>query len=565
MKAKEIIGEGLGSLVGKGLVKLGSKLAAKGAAKAAAPIADKAPGITRKVAGAMLRNPKKSIFGAATAYNLATDPEAGTWTPGGVGRAIGKTIGQAGDVVGGIWQGVSGGVPAAGPDAPGTTEPKQSSTKPASKEISYGEHPVPAPTPDEELAEPKNDNYSSGSYVRDVERRVRQNFEKGVQSYEPGAGQQNEAVKKKFAVTEADKVDFDKDLEQHFPDPHVRRAIASRLSRESGGRNVGELSYRNTSNKRIREKFPQLRRHSDSQLDALKQDDKQFFDTAYSKIGGYQYRGRGPIQITGRANYEKLDRDLGLKGALVKDPDLLLKDPAIAKAATLQYLKNAGLNKTFTSQKDAHQAVIAAVGGAAYAPGTRLGKSELAAVSGDTTVAGAPKGAGAKPSTTAEKPPPGQLIQMPDLSMGYKVGDKFVPKTTQGTGAPVDYKQAYSQATSSGGISRAEAMRQANAELASLRGAPREPSRPVAEPSSVVPKPPVAPDTAKTPDSKSAPAYAQAYPTKSVVPAQDTGSWDKFINTVTKGRVSPEEKGQVQVPESVNTEIQDILRLAGKR
>ena len=108
-------------------------------------------------------------------------------------------------------------------------------------------------------------------------------------------------------------------------------------------------------------------------------------------------------------------------------------------------------------------------------------------------------------------------------------------------------------------------MRQANAELATLRGAPREPSRPVAEPSSVVPKPPVAPDTAKTPNSKSAPAYAQAYPTKSVVPAQDTGSWDKFINTVTKGRVSPEDKGQVQVPESVNTEIQDILRLAGKR
>jgi hypothetical protein len=528
MKAKEIIGEGLGSLVGKGLVKLGSKLAAKGAAKAAAkaaaPIADKAPSIARKVGGAMLRNPKKSIVGtiggAGTAYNLATDPEADTWTPGGVGRAIGKTISQAGDFVGGIWQGASGGVP----NAPGTAEPEQSSTKPASKEISYGEHPVPAPVPQDE-AEPTNDNYGSGSYVRDVERRVRQNFEKGVQSYEPGAGQQNEAVKKKFAIAEANK-------EKEDPLTAIQRGIYGQES-VSGKIKTDQPNYAGArgpmqimpgtfdwmKKKKIIPQDYDIKNpeHNKQAGNALIAHYYKKYDGNTAKVAAAYYAGPGAINKDGSINTHWRDK---------KNP----KAPTVGE---------------YISQTQA--------------------KANLPGIAATTTLAGVPKGSGAKPSTTAEKLPPGQLIQMPDLSMGYVVGDKFVPKTTQGTGAPVDYKQAYSQAVSSGGISRAEAMRQANAELVTLRGTPREPSRPVAEPSSVIPKPPIAPDTAKTPNSKSAPAYAQAYPTKSVVPAQDTGSWDKFINTVTKGRVSPEEKGQVQVPESVNTEIQDILRLAGKR
>lgn len=166
-----------------------------------------------------------------------------------------------------------------------------------------------------------------------------------------------------------------------IPDPNVRKAVMAKISRESGGRNVGEFSYRSTPNDRIREKLPQLRKYSDAELNALKQDDRKFFDTAYAKYGGYQYRGRGPIQITGKSNYARLDKDLGLKGALVKDPDLLLKDPAIAKAASLQYLKNAGLDKYQAKDpRDAAQTVIQKIGGAAYAPGTKLGTKELSAV-----------------------------------------------------------------------------------------------------------------------------------------------------------------------------------------
>ena len=192
-----------------------------------------------------------------------------------------------------------------------------------------------------------------------------------------------------------------------IPDPNVRKAILAKAARESGGKNVPELSYRNTANERIREKLPQLRKYSDAELNALKQDDRKFFDVAYAKYGGYQYRGRGPIQITGKEQYAQIDKDLGLKGALVKDPDMLLRDPQLAKQASLQYLKNAKLDQYQAKDpKDAAQRVIQAIGGKAYAPGTKLGQSELSAVEKIMPVVGAGATSVAQTTTMpAVKPP----------------------------------------------------------------------------------------------------------------------------------------------------------------
>lgn len=44
---------------------------------------------------------------------------------------------------------------------------------------------------------------------------------------------------------------------------------------------------------------------------------------------GFKYRGRGYVQITGRANYERLGRAIGLADDLVDDPDRAL-DPEIS-------------------------------------------------------------------------------------------------------------------------------------------------------------------------------------------------------------------------------------------
>lgn len=56
---------------------------------------------------------------------------------------------------------------------------------------------------------------------------------------------------------------------------------------------------------------------------------------------GWRYRGRGPLQNTGRANYATLGKRLGLD--LVADPDLLLQ-PKIGARAAAAFWVDKGLN-----------------------------------------------------------------------------------------------------------------------------------------------------------------------------------------------------------------------------
>ena len=68
------------------------------------------------------------------------------------------------------------------------------------------------------------------------------------------------------------------------------------------------------------------------------------------KGDGYKYRGRGFIQLTGRANYLMLGKAIGIGSALVDNPNLLLDDPKIMAAATLAYLDKKGFASKATSQ-----------------------------------------------------------------------------------------------------------------------------------------------------------------------------------------------------------------------
>jgi len=52
---------------------------------------------------------------------------------------------------------------------------------------------------------------------------------------------------------------------------------------------------------------------------------------------GWRYRGRGFIQLTGRDNYTRASRDLGID--LVKDPDLVARDPEVAARTSVWYWK----------------------------------------------------------------------------------------------------------------------------------------------------------------------------------------------------------------------------------
>jgi len=55
---------------------------------------------------------------------------------------------------------------------------------------------------------------------------------------------------------------------------------------------------------------------------------------------GASYKGRGFVQLTGRFNYTKFDKELGLGGKLVNDPELA-NDPKVAAQLLAAFLKSA--------------------------------------------------------------------------------------------------------------------------------------------------------------------------------------------------------------------------------
>ena len=284
-------------------------------------------------------NPTKAALAADWIYNYAQRNE-----PHSLER-VGKALTDVGaDVVNWgkkIWSGVTQGA-----QEKGITIPKSS---PDSTQDKPQAAPLPKPTNYDQVVDPEHED----------------EFIKETNTYK--------TLSEKYEkYKQPEKSAFELEVEKNFTDPYVRAAIMAKARQESGGKNVGEYSYAKNSNDHIRTVFKgnkAIERLSDAELSTLKQNPTAFFDTAYGHLGGFKYRGRGPIQITGKANYARIDRDLGLKGELVKDPDLLLRNPELAHAASIQYLKNAGLQKkSYNNQRDAHLDVIYAIGGPSYAP-----------------------------------------------------------------------------------------------------------------------------------------------------------------------------------------------------
>ena len=60
---------------------------------------------------------------------------------------------------------------------------------------------------------------------------------------------------------------------------------------------------------------------------------------------GYKFRGRGPIQLTGKDNYTHCSQDVYGDDRLVKDPDLVTKDKCAALSTACWFWKKNGLNE----------------------------------------------------------------------------------------------------------------------------------------------------------------------------------------------------------------------------
>lgn len=120
--------------------------------------------------------------------------------------------------------------------------------------------------------------------------------------------------------------------------PELALASISVTEKESKGNGVAvEGSYANTPAERIRlinGRFrDSLEGMTDAQVDSLKTDDRAFFNTVYANAAGnqggddgYNYRGRGLVQLTGRANYADASQAIFGDDRLVKNPDLLLDE-----------------------------------------------------------------------------------------------------------------------------------------------------------------------------------------------------------------------------------------------
>ena len=176
-----------------------------------------------------------------------------------------------------------------------------------------------------------------------------------------GCGTLNE--EKKTNIRKIDQVLKD----NGFNTVESRIGILTVIGKESNFKPKSETSYSNTSNYRILNEIPGFKSRkrngkrldalTDDELTALKQVDKDFYNWIYDGENnisgniagtddGWNYRGRGFNQITGRGEYEDLKAFSGTD--YVDNPDLL-NNVADAAVGTAWFF---GKNNAFTATKN---------------------------------------------------------------------------------------------------------------------------------------------------------------------------------------------------------------------
>lgn len=141
--------------------------------------------------------------------------------------------------------------------------------------------------------------------------------------------------------------------------PLTQKAILSVIGKESNFIPKDEISYRNTSNERIRKIFgSRVKNLSDDELNRIKKTD-EFWDVVYGgRYGndnpgdGAKYRGRGFNGLTFKGNYEKYNNLLKQHGTnvdIVRNPEMA-NDPVIAAELNALYFLN-GLSSRHSKRK----------------------------------------------------------------------------------------------------------------------------------------------------------------------------------------------------------------------
>ena len=130
-------------------------------------------------------------------------------------------------------------------------------------------------------------------------------------------------------------------------DQKSKAMLMATVDHESGGftRNEENLNY---SAKRLQEVFPKYYKTAEAAR-ADEGNPEAIANTVYggrmgnSEVGdGYKYRGRGAIQLTGKAQYAAMGNKLGID--LVNNPDLAM-DPKYSAQIAVQHWKGSGANQ----------------------------------------------------------------------------------------------------------------------------------------------------------------------------------------------------------------------------
>lgn len=171
-------------------------------------------------------------------------------------------------------------------------------------------------------------------------------------------------------------------------------AILANIKKESNFQLVEEnLNYGNTSNERLRKIFgSRLSRFTDQELNRIKRNPEEFAEAVYgssTNVGkamknldsgdGWKYRGRGLIQLTGKANYEYFGKKLGMD--LVNNPDLLLTNEGVAIDVVIEFLRKSFEMMRFSlepqSLDEAVRNVTAAIAGSTAFLNSKYGQELL--------------------------------------------------------------------------------------------------------------------------------------------------------------------------------------------
>jgi putative chitinase len=149
-----------------------------------------------------------------------------------------------------------------------------------------------------------------------------------------------------------DAIEFNKIMKSYgITNRYARWAIMCIIGKESGFEPVVEKCYSNTKASNIRAVFTyRLGGKSDSFVNDLKKDCKAFFNYVYGYAGndlgnipntndGYNFRGRGLNQLTGRGNYDYFGDKIGVD--LVSNPELVNENPNYFKIAVLFFIDSA--------------------------------------------------------------------------------------------------------------------------------------------------------------------------------------------------------------------------------